>query len=235
MEQKKLDLNSVIGFILIFGILMFMLWQNQPTPEELEAQEKAKQEQVEAEKKEKASHETLETSTEDYSITSASDSLQLAGLKNKLGAFSYSSTLPTAKDAETEVQTELFDLKFSNKGGYLSEVRLRKFDNFDSLPVYLIKDNSAVFNINFGTTDSRVLNTKDLFFEPTISKNGENTVVSMKLKVSESKYLEYRYELKPDNYMMDFTVRSQGLSDVINSSQDVNLNWKQKCIVAIRV
>jgi len=45
MEEKKLDINSIIGFVLIFGILMYMLWQNQPTPEELEAQEKAKQEQ----------------------------------------------------------------------------------------------------------------------------------------------------------------------------------------------
>ncbi|WP_299782255.1 membrane protein insertase YidC [uncultured Formosa sp.] len=228
MEEKKLDLNSVIGFILIFGILMFMLWQNQPTPEELKAQEEAKQEQVETEKKKDVKHETIETSSEDFSVASATDSLQLAGLKNKLGAFAYSSTLPSATHSQTEVETELFDLKFSNKGGFLSEIRLKKFDNYDSLPVYLIKDKNAAFNISFSTTDSRVLNTQDLYFQPTISKNGENTVVSMKLKVSESKFLEYRYELKPDNYMMDFTIRSQGLSDVINSSQGVNLDWKQK-------
>lgn len=41
MEEKKLDKNSIIGFILIFGIMMFWLWQNSPTPEELEAQEKS--------------------------------------------------------------------------------------------------------------------------------------------------------------------------------------------------
>ena len=47
MEEKKLDLNSIIGFVLIFGILIFMFYQNQPTPEELEAQ-KAEQENIEA-------------------------------------------------------------------------------------------------------------------------------------------------------------------------------------------
>ena len=46
MEEKKLDLNSIIGFVLIFAILIFMFWQNKPTPEEIEAQ-KAKQELVE--------------------------------------------------------------------------------------------------------------------------------------------------------------------------------------------
>ncbi len=53
MEERKIDINSIIGFVLIFAILLFMLWQNQPSPEELEAQEKAKQEQIEAENKAK--------------------------------------------------------------------------------------------------------------------------------------------------------------------------------------
>ena len=92
----------------------------------------------------------------------------------------------------------------------------------------MIKDNNASFNINFGTTDSRILNTKDLPFIPSVTKNGDITVVSMKLKVSESQFLEYRYELKEGDYMIDFAIRSQGLSNIINSSQAINLDWKLK-------
>lgn len=228
MEEKKLDINSILGFVLIFGILMYMLWQNQPTPEELEAQEKAKQEQIAKEQQEKAKQETLITTAEDYSPVNTSDSLQLLQLKNKLGAFAYSSTLASVSGAETLVETDLFALKFSNKGGYLSEIKLKKFVDFNDKPIYIIKDGNAAFNINFGTTDSRILNTQDLFFQPNVTKNGDVTVVSMKLKVSESKFLEYRYELKEGDYMMDFNIRSQGLSDVINSSQEVNLDWKLK-------
>jgi YidC/Oxa1 family membrane protein insertase len=51
MEEKKLDLNSIIGFVLISGLLIWMLYSNAPTPEELEA-EKAKKEQVEKAKEE---------------------------------------------------------------------------------------------------------------------------------------------------------------------------------------
>jgi YidC/Oxa1 family membrane protein insertase len=226
MEEKKLDINSIIGFVLIFGILMYMLWQNQPTPEELKAQEKEKLEQVEKENKAKEQEQTKVTTAENYTVGSVTDSLQLVNLKNKLGAFAYSAANASSK--ETLVESDLLALKFNNKGGYLSEVKLKKFTNFDSLPIYLVKDNNASFNINFGTTDSRILNTKDLYFEPTVTKNGNNTVVSMKLKVSDSKFLEYRYELKEGDYMMDFTIRSQGLSDVINSSQPVNLDWNLK-------
>ena len=228
MEEKKFDLNSIIGFVLIFGILLFMLWKNQPTPEELAAEELAKKVQVEAEKNAEVKKDTFVTTSEDFSNTTASDSLKLEGLKNKLGAFAYASTLPSARDNQTLVETDLLELKFSNKGGYLSEVKLKKFVNSDSVPIYIIKDGNAAFNISFSTTDNRNLNTQDLYFEPTVTKNGENTVVSMKLKVSESKFLEYRYELKPDDYMFGFHVRSQGLSDVFNSSQEVNLDWKIK-------
>ena len=91
MEEKKLDINSIIGFVLIFGILLWMLYNNQPTPEELEAQEQAKQEQVEAEKKAKEAEasETLVTTSEEYSISNPQDSLQMAELQNKIGAFAY--------------------------------------------------------------------------------------------------------------------------------------------------
>jgi len=226
MEEKKLDLNSIIGFVLIFAILAYMLWQNQPTPEELEAQEKAKQEQVEAEQKAKAQEETLVTTAADYAVGSGVDSLQMVQLKNKLGAFAFSATQSNAK--ETVVESDLFALKFSNKGGHLSEVRLKQFVDYDSVPIYLVKDNNASFNINFGTTDSRILNTKDLPFVPQVTKNGDVTVVSMKLKVSETQFLEYRYEIKAGDYMIDFAVRSQGLSNIINRSQPINLDWKLK-------
>ncbi|TXE11905.1 membrane protein insertase YidC [Seonamhaeicola algicola] len=227
MEEKKLDINSIIGFVLIFGILAYMLWQNQPTPEELEAQEKAKQEQAAAEQKAQESKQGTYTTTQaDYAIGTQADSLQQIALKNKLGAFAYSAI--KASDKETLVETDLLALKFNNKGGHLSEVRLKKFVDFKEQPIYLVKDNNASFNINFGTTDSRILNTNDLFFEPSITKNGNKTTVSMKLKVSETKFLEYRYDLVDGDYMMDFTIRSQGLSDVINGSQDINLDWKQK-------
>ena len=42
MEEKKLDINSIIGFVLIFGILLGWMYLRQPTEEELAAQEAEK-------------------------------------------------------------------------------------------------------------------------------------------------------------------------------------------------
>ncbi|WP_248723363.1 membrane protein insertase YidC [Seonamhaeicola sp. ML3] len=224
MEEKKLDINSIIGFVLIAAIMVYMFWQNQPTPEELEAQEKAKQEQVEAQKKTEEAQNSKLTIAADYPVGSNVDSLQQIALNNKLGAFAYSAI--NGSEGETVVESDLLALKFNNKGGALSEVRLKAFVDFRDDPIYLIKDNNAAFNINFGTTDNRILNTRDLPFIPSVTKNGNTTVVSMKLKVSDNQYLEYRYDIKDGDYMMDFTIRSQGLSNVINGSQAIDLNWE---------
>ncbi len=226
MEEKKLDINSIIGFVLIFGILIYMFWQNKPTPEELEAQEKAKQEEVAAEAKAKEAKQTLVTTAEDYAVGTGLDSLQKLQLQNKLGAFAYSATRVAQK--EIVVETEVFTLTFNSKGGYFSKVKLKQFVDYKAEPIYIVKDQNADFNINFGTTDNRTFNTRDLYFEPKVSKQGEQTIVSMKLKVSESQFLEYRYALKPNDYMIDFSVKSQGLSNVINGSQNINLDWKLK-------
>jgi YidC/Oxa1 family membrane protein insertase len=152
-------------------------------------------------------------------------------LNNKLGVFAYSATLPSAIDKSTEVTNELLKLNFSNKGGYLSSVELKDFKTHDQKPLYLIKDDNASLNIKLTTSDNRILNTKDLYFEPSISKNGENQVVSMRLKVSETQFLEYRYELKPNDYMVDFTIKSQGLSNIINTGAGLNLDWNLKARV----
>ena len=223
MEEKKLDVNSIIGFVLIFGILIFMFYQNKPTPEEVEAQ-KAKQEQLDAEANTKETKETL-VPNEKPSLN-LSDSTAVANYQGQLGAFGF--TAPT--DKITTLENEVVELKISNKGGYIVEAKMKNFVTYDSVPVYLIKDGNSSFGFDFSTSDNRVLNTKDLFFEPSLTNSDGNQVLSLKAKAGENKYLEYRYEMKPEDYLVDFTIRSQGLESIISEGKPVNLDWKLKGI-----
>jgi YidC/Oxa1 family membrane protein insertase len=225
MEDKKLDINSIIGFVLIFGILMWMMYTNQPTPEEIEA-DKAKQEQIDAETKNDAVVETKVV--QDFSAAAVGDSIAQSKLQNSLGAFAYSASLPSAKEQETVLENELLKLTISNKGGYIKEAKMKNFVRFDSVPVYLIKDNNAHLNLRFATNDNRKIDTEDLYFEPTLTQKGNNTILSMKLKVAANRYLEYRYEMKPNDYMVDFTVRSQGLAEIVDDKEAASLQWDIK-------
>ncbi|GGD42437.1 membrane protein insertase YidC [Muriicola marianensis] len=223
MEEKKLDLNSIIGFVLIFGILLFWFYQNQPTPEEIEAQKAKIEQQQEAEisEEQEVIAPVLETPELDLQ-----DSTALANYRNTVGGFGFT----PAEEGITVLENDVLYLEISNRGGQITQARLKEFVTYDSIPVYLIKDGNALFDLNFTTNDNRVLNTKDLFFEPSLSKEGNNSVLSMKAKVSSQQFLEYRYEIKPGEYLLGFTVRSQGLNGVINGSRPVTLNWKLKGI-----
>ncbi|WP_372769862.1 membrane protein insertase YidC [Lutibacter sp.] len=223
MEEKKFDINSLIGFVLLGAIVLWWMYSNQPTPEEKLEAEKNKIENVE--KTTVVSTLTDSTTSKSEIITQATDSLSLVKAQGQLGVFAYSATLPSAKDEETVLENDLLKLVISNKGGQIKEALLKKYVTYDSLPLYMIKDNNDTFNINFGTSDNRILNTKDLFFTPSLSKDGENQVLSMKLKVSEGNYLEYRYVMKPTEYMVDFTVRSQGLSSSLDANKPITLDW----------
>ncbi len=225
MEEKKFDLNSLLGFVLIGGILLWMLYKNQPTPEEVEA-EKTKTEQV-SEENTKQDTPLVENTTEEQNTVSITDSVALQGLQNRLGSFAYSGTLPSAKEGTTTIENDVLELQVSNKGGYIVSAKLKEQTQYTGDPVYLIKDGNNDFNLQF-TSENRLLNTRDLYFEPTLTKNGENPVLSMKLKTSENAFLEYRYELKPGDYMLDFSLRSQGLDGIMNTSQPISLDWNYK-------
>jgi len=226
MEQKKFDFNSIIGFALIFIIILWMMYNNRQ--DEVKEQAKAKTEKAIQDKvKKEATKDVAQTITD----TTVGDSAKIQKLQGKLGSFAYSATLPSAKESFTTIENELVTLKIANKGGYIAEATLKNFKKFDKNSkelVELIKSNNAQFNLQLQTKDNRVLNTKDLFFEPTLTTVEGNQVLSMKLKANDNAYLEYKYVLKPKDYMLDFDIRSQGLNSVLNTSKSVDFQWDMK-------
>jgi YidC/Oxa1 family membrane protein insertase len=227
-QQKKFDFNTIIGFGLIFVIIMWMMYNNRNT-ELKEQQEKAKKEKVE--KQQQAKQIATKQIVASIKDSTVNDTVKLEKLQGTLGSFAYSATLPSAKENFTTIENELVRLKIANKGGYIVEATLKNFERFKKNSgqlVELIKDNNASFNLQLQTKDNRVLNTKDLFFEPTLSKVGENQILSMKLKANANSFLEYKYVLSPKNYLVDFDVRSQGLSTVLNTAKPIDLQWDLK-------
>lgn len=216
MEEKKFDVNSFIGMILIGGILLW--WMNSNQPEINQNTETKSEQQINA-----------DSIAYQNNITSlppvVNDSIKQVRIKNQLGDFAYSAV--NGSEGTSTLENDVLLLKINNKGGQITEALIKGYKTYDSLPLHMIKDNNSSFNINFGTTDNRILDTKDLYFEPSLTNNGSYQVLSMKLKVSENQFLEYRYEMT-DDYMVNFAVRSQGLSSVINSSNTIKLDWSLK-------
>ncbi|WP_163411070.1 membrane protein insertase YidC [Flavobacterium ajazii] len=229
MEEKKLDLNSIIGFVLIFGILIWIMYQNQPSEKEIAA-EKAKKELV-AKQEAQAKADKAKTASLPTVAVTPGDTVQLAQLQKTLGGFAYSATLPSAKEVFTTIENEKLKLTIANKGGYIVEATLKGFEKFQKGSkqlVELIKNNNSNLNIQLLTTDNRTLNSKDLFFEPALTKTGADQILTMRLKAGANEFLEYKYVLKANDYLVGFDIRSQGLNRVLNSAKPLDLQWDLK-------
>ncbi len=227
MNEKKFDYNSLIGMVL-FGILAFVwIYNNRPTPEQI-----AKQKEIR--KQDSIKKASLKVKKIDSiplgNIEKIDVTLDSASVAKSVGTFDYSKTLPSAIKKETTLKNEVLDIKVANLGGQISSLQLTKYLTWDKKPLFLIKDNNALLNLTFFTKDGKKINTKDMYFEPTLTKDGENQILSMKLKISDSQYLEYKYTLKPNDYMLDFSIDSKGLSNAINTSERINLDWVLKTI-----
>ncbi|MCW8980534.1 MAG: membrane protein insertase YidC, partial [Altibacter sp.] len=229
MEEKKFDRNSLIGFLLIGGVLVWMLYFQSPAPE-AEGTQPSQTEQVSNTtdpSKTNTDSTTVASGANDIVSGTTSDSLAFEQAKNRLGSFAYSETLASASNATTTLENDLLSLKISNKGGYITEAKLKQHTMYTGEPVYLIKDDNASLNLQF-SSENRMLNTKDLYFEPKLTQEGENKVLTMRLKTSETAFVEYQYILPPNEYMLGFNLRTQGLENVLNTSQPMYLDWELK-------
>ena len=212
MEEKKFDLKSFIGFILIGAILLYMMYQNQPSPNDTSLYDQTNQEEV-----------VNKISKEDPTQSSfnLNDAFKKRDVLNSFDQKKY-------VQSNTVLENELLAIEISNLGGMLSKVRLKDFVDYDSVPVSLIKNGNSLFNLNFSTTDGKNINTSDSYFEPTLTVNGEKQVVSMKFMVSEDQFIEYLYSLGKDDYMIDFSIRSKGLKEVLNNRYEPVFDWNMK-------
>ena len=228
MEENKFDLNTFIGFMLIGAILLWMLYQNQPTEQELLA-EAAAIEQVASETNQENTTAQNDSAKPIINEEATQEDLteQTERLKNKFGDFAYAATQPSWTDQTTVLENDLLSLVISNKGGYIVSVELKNGTQYQGAPVYLIKDGNSGLDLKF-QAQNRLLSTAEMYFEPHLTKDGEDQVLSMKLKTSEQDYLEYIYRLPASDYMLGFDIVTRGLDEVIEFNQPIELNWSLK-------
>jgi YidC/Oxa1 family membrane protein insertase len=214
MEENKFDKNTIIGFLLIGAIMLWYMYTNQP-----EVDPNAEQVQ----NTESVTEEIVEETVTEVAVLEEL-TIDSSELENRYGSFASAMEVAGNTLEETTVESDLLKLTFSNKGAFLSRAELTQYKKFDGEKLVLIQNENADFNIAFTDSENRLLNTRDLYFTPTVSKSGNSTFISMKLTLGADKFIEYLYELKKDNYMLGFSVKSQGIKTLVNASQTPELS-----------
>jgi len=233
------NINSIIGIVLIFIILIGYSIYTQPTEEQI-AEHKRKRDSIAAIEQELRSAaernqpvDDAELSNADEGITAISDDdeagidsiLQNANIQ-RLGSFANAAT---GTEEFFTIENELIKVILSTLGGRVHSVELKNYQTHDSLPLMLFTGDSSELSLNF-FADNRSIVTKELFFEPRgesfeVSEEKSNSF-SMRLIAGEYTYLEYQYTLQGNSYELGFNINMVGLDDVIASNTGyMNIDW----------
>jgi len=218
MENKKIDTNTIIGYVLIVGLVIWMIYTQQTNQPEVQPEEN-NTESAEAQPKQTP----VEAQPSEEKPVQLNDSTRNSQLETLKGSFDYANI--NTSEGVTTIENEVLQLKVANKGGQVVEAKMKQFDSYKGDPIFLIKENNAEFNIQFQDKSGRLINTADYYFTPELTQTDNGQRLSMKLKVSEDQYLEYVYQMNPNDYMLDFEIYSKGLREVINPAQDPQLRW----------
>jgi YidC/Oxa1 family membrane protein insertase len=148
---------------------------------------------------------------------------------SQLGAFAGDAT---GKNEFITLENNVVELKISLKGGRVYSARLKNYKTFDGQPLILFSGDSTVFGFNFFTSDNKAVQTNYLYFTPlsdqqTYVATTQPQSVVLRLMAGTGKYIEYKYTLALDQYMVDFDVTFKSLEGVIASNQNsLTFDWR---------
>lgn len=211
MEEKKFDPYQFIGFILIALIMTWMLMNQQPVEEGNDAVTEI---------------ETQAETAQELAVEK-NDSIQRVQLQNNFGSFA--DLVQEREASEIALENEVLSFVFSNKGGQINKAHLKGYTNYLGEPLNLVEDNQSI-NFNFSTLDGRNLNTADLYFTPELTEVNNEKVLTLKAALSENQWIAFRYALSPNDFMVDFSILSEGMQGVINPNKAQNLIWDLKAL-----
>lgn len=215
MEKNKFDLNTLLGFLLIGGILIYFSYFNLPeNPAPATASEGSDTiEQVEE------SMAPTATAAKVSPDSALADSQSTAGLRATYGPFA-PSMLAKPKADTLRIENDVLRLAISAKGGQIVSAELKKFRRYDSLPLHLIKDNSQ-FQLFF--KQAKRWSSTELNFSGEQISDRE---LRFRLQADNGAYLDYLYRLPETGYMVDWQVQSSGMAGLLDDEK--RLLWEQK-------
>ena len=208
-----MDKNTIIGLVLIGVLLVGFSILSRPSQEQLEAQQHyydsiAQVQQREAELKAK----------------------QEAALENERIARRDSSALFRqalhGTDQEVTIENNVASLTLHTKGGVLYQSVLKEYKEQDKqTPLTLVRGGDAEMNFLFYNRDE-IIETKDYYFTPVQQTDSS---VTMRLQADSASYIDFRYTMHPDNYLVDFTIQAVGMEGKLASTnRHVDIEWSER-------
>lgn len=209
-----MDKNTIIGLVLMGVVLVVFSILGRPSQEELELRQRyADSVALAAQARERAMADSLDRiATEDSLRRSATlaqytpaerDSILTAQASETFGPFA-----PSAHGREQTftIANDSLSVTLSTKGGKPIASEILGYDDYQGVPIQLIRPDDSRFSLTLFTSGNRVVRTEDLYF---VGEQVSPTQVKMSAMATNGSSLTLVYTLRP-KYIIDVTIAGTG-------------------------
>ena len=236
--------NSIIGIILIIGILVgWSIWVT-PSKEEI-ARQREYQDSIYRANRARYIQDSIrfaEAQKQAEQIVYQQENVDVtdAVMRDKYGVFA---TTATGDEKVFTIENDVLKMTLTSKGAFVKTVELKDYKTWDSLPLIGFDENTTKFGMSFFASN-RNINTIDLYFTPYLNNYpydgdgeivvGEQPVVfslrafadDLSDQLNHNQYIEFVYTITKDEYMVDFDVKTVNMKDVIASNTNfITIDW----------
>ena len=207
--------NSIIGFVLIFAIMMGFSWY--------QSKQYSKQMEAQAQLDSIARVEQMAAMALD-SMKRAEGITETTGVKVQNMPVYKDSMLTEARFGEAQVyklSNDKMEIEFTTKGAQPYSVKLNDYKTYDSLDLYLIKPEGSQLGISVFAGEN--INTKDFVFH--VAEHTDSTIV-MQLPFAQGGYIQQSYALTEGSYMVQNELSFVGMGEVMPRNVSMlDMDW----------
>jgi YidC/Oxa1 family membrane protein insertase len=231
----KFDRNTLIGFALL--AVLFLGYFLTTSKEQAKYREKMAREKFvkdsiqQAQAREQFIRDSLanpgKVKTDAANLNAIEKRTDSLSKINKAGIFY--NTIDTSEKL-VFVDNDLMHIAFTNKGGRIKYVELKKFRSLDSGWVKLAGSEFDKISYSINTGSNSSAQTSDLFFSfIDTSKNADGSTSLSYVLMGDTGLISiiHKYVIRPNDYMIDYSVEMKG-ADKLLTQGVMNLVWQYK-------
>lgn len=147
------------------------------------------------------------------------DSLMATLNTQKYGAFAFASE---GDEALKVVENEDLKITFSNVGGGISQVILKKHNDYLGNPLVLVDRSKSKVDM-IVDHNGRQVNLSELRFTESTTSFSDTTQISYEI-TNGSFSITQKYLIPPAGFELAYSIQTSGLNNILNPS-DINFNW----------
>lgn len=205
-----MDKNTIIGLVLMLCVAIAFPFLStigsEPVPQNVE---------------------TVETKTEQVDATVDESNTNVAPVVADSSALFFASKQPNYQEAVI-LDNGKVQLVIDPKGGMIARANLPEYRSYEhykageDAPLFLFDETNSEMNFSFETKDD-ILSLKDYYF---VAENQTDTSVTMVLSHPSGEKIMLDYAILPDNYLVNFTIRTENMQKHFTRNSDIQIDWK---------